>query len=71
MPRSGPGPGMGLPRSSAWPVVGSNRPATMLRMVLLPQPEGPRNTAELARAGHVLHDEVDVLDGLEGLAVGQ
>src|SRR5881409_3285835 len=44
MPRSGPGPVMALPRSSASPVVAGNSPATMLRMVLFPQPEGPRKT---------------------------
>src|SRR5437867_12049486 len=44
MPRSGPGPVMGRPRSRAWPVVAGKRPATMFRIVLLPQPEGPRKT---------------------------
>src|SRR5712691_11005670 len=44
MPRSGPGPVMGWPRRSAWPVVAGNRPATMLRIVLFPQPDGPRKT---------------------------
>ena len=44
MPRSGPGPVIGFPRSSAWPVVGGYSPATMFRIVLLPQPDGPRKT---------------------------
>src|SRR6185436_6489567 len=44
MPRSGPGPVMGWPRRRACPVVAGNKPATMLRIVLLPQPEGPRKT---------------------------
>src|SRR6267143_2246309 len=44
MPRSGPGPVIGRPRRSASPVVGGKRPATMLRIVLFPQPEGPRKT---------------------------
>ncbi len=44
MPRSGPGPVTGAPRTRAWPVVGKKSPATMLRIVLLPQPEGPRKT---------------------------
>ena len=39
--RSGPGPGIGRPSSSADPDVGSSRPARMLRMEVFPQPEGP------------------------------
>ena len=40
-PRSGPGAPISLPSSTALPVVGVSKPATMFSSVLLPQPEGP------------------------------
>jgi hypothetical protein len=42
MPRSAPGPAMGLPSSTMLPLVGVSSPATMRSRVDLPQPEGPR-----------------------------
>jgi hypothetical protein len=42
MPRSAPGPAMGLPSSTMLPLVGVSSPATMRSSVDLPQPEGPR-----------------------------
>src|SRR6516162_3242450 len=41
MPRSLPGPVIGLPPTETWPVVGSSKPATMRSRVDLPQPEAP------------------------------
>ncbi len=41
MPRSGAGPGIGLPHISASPAVGCSKPATMRSSVDLPQPEAP------------------------------
>src|SRR5207244_1414909 len=41
MPRSLPGPTIGLPCEETSPVVGSSKPATMRRSVDLPQPEAP------------------------------
>ena len=42
----------------------------MFRIVLLPQPGGPQEDAELAHVGLVLDRQVHVVDGLEGLPVG-
>ena len=33
-----------LPPSVTWPALGSMKPATMRRVVVLPQPEGPSST---------------------------
>ena len=41
MPRSLPGPVMGLPSTETSPVVGSSKPATIRSNVDLPQPEAP------------------------------
>src|SRR4051794_39606373 len=41
MPRSGPGPGTGLPHISSTPSVAVSKPPTMRSSVDLPQPEGP------------------------------
>src|SRR5262245_45769830 len=41
MPRSEPGPVIGLPCADTPPVVGSSKPATMRKSVDLPQPEAP------------------------------
>src|SRR5256886_11425357 len=43
--RLGSGPSTGAPFAHAWPRVGRSKPATMLRSVDLPQPEGPRIAA--------------------------
>ena len=40
-PRSGPGPCTGCPSNSTLPVVGFWKPASILIIVVLPQPEGP------------------------------
>jgi hypothetical protein len=40
-PTVGLGPSTGTPLSKMRPSLGKSRPATRLRMVLLPQPEGP------------------------------
>ena len=41
MPRSAPGPWTGSPLTSTSPVVGVKKPAIILRMVVLPHPDGP------------------------------
>src|SRR5262249_43595986 len=41
MPRSLPGPVIGLPSEATLPVVGSSKPATMRSSVDLPQPDAP------------------------------
>src|SRR5258708_21929294 len=41
MPRSLPGPVIGLPATETSPVVGSSKPATMRSKVDLPQPDAP------------------------------
>src|SRR5688572_25625606 len=41
-PRSAPGPTTGLPSTRTVPALGVRKPATMLRSVDLPQPDGPR-----------------------------
>src|SRR5256885_16534057 len=43
--RLGSGPSTGAPFAHTWPRVGRSKPATMLRSVDLPQPEGPRIAA--------------------------
>src|SRR5215467_788525 len=43
--RRGSGRLTGSPRKSTWPRVGPSKPATMLRRVDLPQPDGPRTAA--------------------------
>src|SRR4051812_20906268 len=41
MPRSGPGPGTGLPHISSAPSLAVSKPPTIRSSVDLPQPEGP------------------------------
>ncbi len=54
-------PGNGCPEMSNSPAVGSSKPASMRRVVVLPQPLGPSKRHELPR----LDLEVDVVDGSE------
>ncbi len=60
MPRSRPTSSTGWPSTSTWPCVGTSRPATALRMVDLPQPEGPRKTTISPHARLVGDVEGDV-----------
>src|SRR4249919_2684938 len=41
---------MSLPSIRIWPAVGSSKPATMRRVVVLPQPEGPRKETNSPRS---------------------
>ena len=47
--RSGPGGAIGRPFTITLPEVGTSNPATSLRIVVLPQPDGP-TTATISRA---------------------
>src|SRR6476619_5166267 len=51
MPRSRPTPVTSLPSSSTSPFVGGSRPATALRIVDFPQPDGPRKTTISPQSG--------------------
>ncbi len=73
MPRMGEGPATGVPSTVTVPAVGCRKPATMLRSVDFPQPDGPRRQTNSPRPLTLQLDARQAIDMLptEGKALAE